>query len=125
MAFVLVHLCDTLEEFVEWAGKAQTGQPRLLVVQSVRPGADDEDRVGHPIARVVLTGVVNENPPRLLRYSREADLPSRKSAVEFGRAFAIEVIEKGLSPESGEWRIEEVARTAPAAGPVLRHVAEG
>ncbi len=124
MAFVLVHLCDTLNEFVEWASQPEAGQPKLLVVQSVRPGVEGEGRVGHPVARVVLTGVLSEDPPRLLRYSQEADLPSRKSAIEFGRAFAVEVIEKGLRPESGEWRVEEVARLGAQSGAPLRHVAE-
>lgn len=110
MSWVLVQLCEGLDEFVASLALG-TADVRLLVLQTARGPAPGETRSAYAVVRCVLTALVEADPPVLLRYVESRDLGRTEGAMLAGRDFARVVIERGCRPTSGEWRLEDVAET--------------
>lgn len=109
MPVVLAVLCETLDEFLAAVEGEPEAQVRLQALQGVRPPRAGENGRSYPIVTMVVTAAMPGAPPRLLRYTESIDLSANEGAVHAARRFATELIECGLRPEAGEWRMEEVA----------------
>jgi hypothetical protein len=108
MSWVLVRLCESLDEFVVSLDLGAS-DVRLMVLQTARGPINGETRTAYPVVRCVLTAAVDADPPILLRYVETRDLGRTEGAMPAGRDFARTVIERGCRPTTGEWRLEDVA----------------
>ncbi len=115
MSWVLVQLCENLDEFTASLELGEAADVRLLVLHSARGPRPGETKPAHAIARCILTALVDAEPPFLLRYVEERDLQRTEGASHAGRDFARAVIERGCRPTAGEWRLEDVAEALRAA----------
>jgi hypothetical protein len=116
MSLVLAQLCRSREEFLNEVYGDDRAQVRLAALSAARSPRPGEEREAYPIVRMVLTAAIPGSPPRWLGLTEDLDLDSAEGAQYVARAYAVELIARGLRPVSGEWSLEDVSRLPQDGG---------